>query len=319
MDAEASFMKMIRCDLCTTKFARSVCQVCDANLCKLCIGEHISDGYDKHNIVTFKQRKGAVIHPKCEVHKNNICKNQCTDCNTFLCCRCMTSKQHKGHHCVNLADMFTEKKGEIKKEIEELEMFFLPTAKHTENEIENEIANLDEEYGKLKTETSKQKEYWLKKLNKIFRKMNVEINNRKAQHLNILEKQLDEINHKKRLIEQTVETLKNIDESNEVSETITRYRNKDLGKLPPRMQVSMPFLTKPINRDTISTLFGEISPLPTSRGKRPVSILKSNTSAGEKRDQSGYGKKKIKPPGSLNYIDELDQRDFMGPKSLLFE
>lgn len=65
-------------------------------------------------------------------------------------------------------------------------MFFLPTAKHTENEIENEIANLDEEYGKLKTETSKQKEYWLKKLNKIFRKMNVEINNRKAQHLNIL-------------------------------------------------------------------------------------------------------------------------------------
>lgn len=51
--------------------------------------------------------------------------------------------------------MFIEKKGEIKKEIEELEMFFLLIVKYIENEIENEIVNLDEEYGKFKIEIFK--------------------------------------------------------------------------------------------------------------------------------------------------------------------
>lgn len=309
MDAEDSSQEVRPCELCSTNLAQSFCIVCSLNLCKLCIGEHISDEYDEHNIVPFKQRKGAIIYPKCGLHKNKICKNQCTDCSIFLCCCCMTSKQHKRHQCVNLAEMFIEKKGEIKKKTEELENFILPTAKQTAIEIEHQIANLDEKYAKLKTEISKQRENWLKKLDKIIRKMHVEITKRKAQHLNILQNQLDEINHKKSLIEQTVETLKNIDESNEVSETIAIPRYKYLGKLPPMIQVSMPrFITKPIASDTIINLFGEISPSPltTAIEKKPVSILKSNTSARERLNQSGYRKKKT-PHFFFRYVDELDQ------------
>lgn len=41
-----------RCDLCETAIVQSYCDFCYTNLCKPCIGEHISNEYDKHKIAT---------------------------------------------------------------------------------------------------------------------------------------------------------------------------------------------------------------------------------------------------------------------------
>lgn len=87
-----------RCDLCEAAFVHSYCNFCHVNVCKPCIGEHIWDGYDKHKIVPFKERRSTLIYPKCDIHPQKIRKFQCNDCNNIIVCSsCAVSKQHKGH------------------------------------------------------------------------------------------------------------------------------------------------------------------------------------------------------------------------------
>ena len=105
-----------RCDLCKTAIAQSYCDFCHANLCKPCIGEHISDEYDKHKIVAIHQRKSTLIYPKCEIHQNKTCEYQCKDCGSFICSRCLASKQHnQENEFLELEEFFISKKDILKK------------------------------------------------------------------------------------------------------------------------------------------------------------------------------------------------------------
>lgn len=82
MDPRSRAQDAQRCDLCET-IVQNYCDFCHVNLCKLCIGEHILDGYDKHKIVLFK-RKSTLIYPKCETHPYKNCKFKCKNCENIL-------------------------------------------------------------------------------------------------------------------------------------------------------------------------------------------------------------------------------------------
>ena len=92
MDPRSSAQDVHRCDLCETAIVHSYCDFCHVNLCIPCIGRHISDGYDKHKIVPFQERRSTLIYPKCETHPQKNCEFQCEDCgNSFLCSSCISS------------------------------------------------------------------------------------------------------------------------------------------------------------------------------------------------------------------------------------
>ena len=110
MDSNYSAQDVTRCDLCKTAIAQNYCDFCHVNLCKPCIGEHISDEYDKHKIVPILQRKSTLIHPKCETHQNMTCECKCKDCNVFVCSHCTASSQHSGHKFLHLEELFTTSK-----------------------------------------------------------------------------------------------------------------------------------------------------------------------------------------------------------------
>ena len=55
MDPKYSAQDVARCDLCKTAIAQSYCDFCHVNLCKPCIGEHLTDEYVKHKIVRILQ------------------------------------------------------------------------------------------------------------------------------------------------------------------------------------------------------------------------------------------------------------------------
>nr|XP_022300428.1 uncharacterized protein LOC111108684 [Crassostrea virginica] len=284
MDPDYSAQDVARCDLCKTAIAQSYCDFCHVNLCKPCIGEHISDEYDKHKIVQILQRKSTLIYPKCKTHQKEDCKYQCKDCNIFICSDCSTvSTQHKGHSFLKLEELFTKSKGHIKKDAEELENQISPTYKEIANELEIQIASLDEEYKKITIELSKQREEIHREVDNAIDQMEKEIGDIKVKHHSLLKKHLDEIKQSQSLMQHTLIDLSEVMESNEVSPTIIySSKNKEFSKLPPKLNVSIPkFIPKQIEREALRNLIGKITPISTILEERIFTAKKPNNSVRE--------------------------------------
>ncbi|XP_022301427.2 uncharacterized protein LOC111109551 [Crassostrea virginica] len=286
MDPNYSAQDVARCDLCKTAIAQNYCDFCHVNLCKPCIGEHISDEYDKHKIVPILQRKSTLIFPKCETHQNKNCKYQCQDCDIFVCSDCAISKQHKGHEFLKLEELFTKSKERIGKDKEELDGIS-PTYEEIAIELENQIANLDGEYEKLTTEMSKQREELHREIDNAINQMEEDIGEIKVKHHSILKEHLNEIKQVQSLMQKTLVSLHEIEESNEVSSTI-HYRSKveEFRKLQPKINVSMPkFIPKQVAREEVSNLIGKLIPLSTTLEERVFAAKKPNTSVRKLLDE----------------------------------
>nr|XP_034305817.1 uncharacterized protein LOC117682427 [Crassostrea gigas] len=280
-------MDVPRCDLCETVIVHSYCDFCHVNLCKPCIGEHITDGYDKHKIVPFQDRRSTLIYPKCETHSHKNCKFQCKDCNSiFVCSSCMASEQHKGHNFVDVTEVYKTKKKNIKKDTEKIEKHISPTYEEIARDLEDQLANLDEGYEKLTTTMSKQGEQWHREIDNIINKMQIEISDIKVKHRDILQKHLNEIKQIQSLIKHTFLALRKIEKSTEVSQTI-EYSSKirEFGKLPPKVMITLPtFIPKPIDHEKLYSLFGQITQLSTDKKENLLSLNQPNTSVRELLD-----------------------------------
>eukprot|EP00105_Crassostrea_gigas_P020063 XP_011438747.1 PREDICTED: uncharacterized protein LOC105336219 [Crassostrea gigas] len=267
MDPSSSAQDVHRCDLCETTIVQSYCDLCLVNLCKPCIGEHISDEYDKHKIVPFQKRRSTLIHSKCETHPHRNCEFQCEDCNDmFVCSSCMASNQHKGHNFVEVTEVYKAKKDDIKKDTKELENHISPTYEEIAFDLENQLASIDGGYEKLEITMSKQGEQWHREIDIIVNKMKTEISEIKVKHKELLQKHLNEIKQIQSLIKETLHALGKIEESTEVSPVI-EYSSKirEFSKPPPKVKVTLPtFIPKPIDREKLYTLFGHITPLSTA-------------------------------------------------------
>ncbi|XP_078341984.1 uncharacterized protein LOC111106829 [Crassostrea virginica] len=287
MDPDYSAQDVARCDLCKTAVAQSYCDFCHVNLCKPCIGEHISDEYDKHKIVPILQRKSTLIYPKCIIHQNEDCKYQCKGCNIFVCSDCTVSTQHKGHSFLKLEERYSKSKGHIQKDREELENQISPTYEEIANELEMQIASVDGEYKKLLTEMSKQREEIHREVDNAIDQIEKQIGEIKVKHHSLLQKHLDEIKQLQSLMQQTLHVLNEMEESNEVSTTIHySSKNEEFSKLPPKVNVSMPkFIPKQIEREALRNLIGKITPLFTTLEERIFTAKKPNTSVKELLDE----------------------------------
>eukprot|EP00105_Crassostrea_gigas_P017797 XP_011435714.1 PREDICTED: uncharacterized protein LOC105334086 [Crassostrea gigas] len=264
MDPRLSAQDVVRCDLCKDNVVQNYCDYCHVKLCKLCIGEHISDEYDKHKIVPFQQRKSTLIFPSCKKHSKETCKLQCISCNNSICAKCSILKEHKDHNVVDLEDSYNSKKANITKETEEIENIISPTYEEIRKELESQIASLDGEYEKITTIMSKQGEEWHKEIDGVINKMKNEIHEIKVSHRDILKKHLKQITQIESSIKENLRTLKDLHRESNVVSTIMEYKlkNKELSKLPPQVQVSLPtFCPKPIDRGKVYELIGSIKPL----------------------------------------------------------
>ncbi|XP_052676325.1 uncharacterized protein LOC128157755 [Crassostrea angulata] len=274
-------MDVPRCDLCETVIVHSYCDFCQVNLCKPCIGEHITDGYDKHKIVPFQDRRSTLIYPKCETHSHKNCKFQCKDCNSiFVCSSCMASEQHKGHNFVDVTEVYKTKKEDVKKDTEKIEKLISPSYEEIARDLEDQLANLDEGYEKLTTTMSRQGEQWHREIDIIINKMQTEISEIKVKHKDILQKHLNEIKQIQSLIKHTFLALRKLEKSTEVSQTI-EYSSKirEFSKLPPKVMITLPtFIPKPIDREKLYSLFGHITPLSTATEENVSSLNQPNAS-----------------------------------------
>eukprot|EP00105_Crassostrea_gigas_P043321 XP_019927469.1 PREDICTED: uncharacterized protein LOC105339610 [Crassostrea gigas] len=284
MDPHSCAQDVPRCDLCETTLVHSYCDFCHVNLCKPCVVDHISDGYEKHKIVPFQERRSTLIYPKCETHPHKNCEFQCKDCNNiFVCSSCMASEQHGRHKFVEVTEVFTAKKDEIKKDTQEFENHISPTYEEIAIDLENQLANLDGGYEKLTTTMSKQGEQWHREIDIVINKMKTELSEIKEKHRDILQKHLNEIKQIQSLIKETLQTIRKIEKSTEVSSTI-EYSSKirEFSKLPPKVKVTLPtFIPKPIDREKLYSLFGQITPLSTATEENVLSLNQPKSSVRE--------------------------------------
>ncbi|XP_065937971.1 uncharacterized protein [Magallana gigas] len=286
MDPHSTAQDVHRCDLCETAIVHSYCDFCHVNLCKPCVVDHISDGYQKHAIVPFKERRSTLVYPKCKTHPHKNCELQCEDCNNiFVCSSCTASKQHKGHNFVEVTEVYNAKKEVLKKDIKELENQISPTYEKITLELEQTLANLDVGYEKLTTIMSKQGEQWHREIDIIINKMKTEISDIKKQHREILKTHLNQIKQVQSVIKQSLLAIREIEKSAEVSPTIEySSRISEFSKIPPKVQVSLPtFIPKPVDREKLYSLFGQITPLSTATEENV--LLKPNTTVRELLDE----------------------------------
>nr|XP_022288522.1 uncharacterized protein LOC111100732 [Crassostrea virginica] len=289
MDTDYRAQDVARCDLCKVAIVQSYCDFCHVNLCKPCIGEHISDDYStKHIIVPFQQRKSTLIYPKCEKHPNKTCKFQCKDCFVPFCSHCLASKEHnKDHELSKLEEVFNQKKDQIQKDREEIKLHFLSAYEDIATELENKIASLDVDYNILTMELSKHREELHREIDNVINQRQKEIDENKVKHLFILKKHLEEIKHLQSLMQETLHDLIEKKDSNEVN-PIIQYssKNQELSKLPPEVNVSMPkFIPQQIEKEELCSLIGKLTPLSTTLEERVFTRKKLNTSANELLDE----------------------------------
>ncbi|XP_052676477.1 uncharacterized protein LOC128157861 [Crassostrea angulata] len=284
MDPHSSAQDVPRCDLCETAITHSYCDLCHVNLCKPCVVDHISGGYEKHKIVPFQERRSTLFYPKCETHSHKKCKFQCEDCNNiFVCSSCIASEQHARHKFVEITEVYKTKKEVIKKDTDELENHISPAYDEIALHLENELANLDGGYEKLTITMSKEGEQWHREIDIIINRMKTEIKEIKGKHRDILKKHLDEIKQTQALMKQVLLVLKEIEKSTEVAPTVKySFKIREFSKPPPKVQISLPtFIPKPIDHEKLYRLFGQITPLATATGESVLSLNQPNTSVRE--------------------------------------
>ena len=280
---------MTRCDLCKTAIALTYCDFCHVYLCKPCIGEHISDSFEKKHIIgRIQQRKSTLSYPNCKTHPNKTCEYQCKDCNISICNNCIASNLHnKEHKFEQLEEVFNTKKMHIQRDTEELKTQFLPAYEDIANNLEMQIASLDEEYKKLTTAMSKQREKIHREVDHAINLMEKQIDEIKVKHSSILKRHLDEIKQLQSLMQQKLIILIKMEESYEVSPTINySSENEKFRKLPPKVHVSMPmFVPKQTERKELCHFIGKLTPLSTTLKENVFTAKEPNTSVRELLDE----------------------------------
>ncbi|XP_056007713.1 E3 ubiquitin-protein ligase TRIM36-like [Ostrea edulis] len=263
MHPRRSAQEVLLCDLCETVPLQSHCELCNINLCKACVGEHLSDTSKDHKVVPFLRRKATPNYPKCPDHADKQCEIYCEKCDIPVCSTCALFGKHKGHDVSNILEKLGAKTESLQKDLKELETRIYPRYEEMVSNVETEKAELERNYGKLTTDADEQGEILHREITAIVNQRKSAIAEMKTKHLDALNINTDEITQKMAELKQIMSDLKSILKSNDVSLTSTyKSRNSEFRTLPPKVQVTVPSLSaQKINKDQLNEMFGSLPPL----------------------------------------------------------
>ncbi|XP_062595923.1 pyrin-like [Saccostrea cucullata] len=262
MDPRTSAQDVMRCDLCETAVIQMHCDTCLVNLCKACVGEHISTGESKdHKVVKFHDRQCTPLYPRCTTHAKERCEMYCKQCDIPVCPSCLASKQHLGHELSKVFQVLEEKKDIIVKERNELIDTIYPTYQDIASNVQNRMSQLEKEYGDLSTAIIKHEEDWHREIDKLVKKIKAEVDEMKNTQLQTLQKQLNEINKTMSDITEEINSIETAIDTNDLSKlfsvksNVSRYIN-----LPHKMIPLLPkFIPEKIHWEELSKIFGAFS------------------------------------------------------------
>lgn len=101
MDPENNLQDIIRCTVCETLEASMYCWMCDVNLCKGCIEEHLSDTLKGHKVMLIKHKRFTPTYQMCEKHPQEHYELVCQKCHNLFCKQCIVSNEEERHTIVH--------------------------------------------------------------------------------------------------------------------------------------------------------------------------------------------------------------------------
>lgn len=254
---------LVRCHLCKTSVPNLHCDICHISLCKVCVGEHLSDESKKHKLVSFDERGSRPNYPKCLTHSLKQCELYCEQCDILLCLQCNSSSEHHDHTTVDISQWLARKKEVLNTELQELEKSIYPSYKKIVSYIRSQIADIKNNSLQIIIELSNHTDNWLREIDAIINTMKDDLEKMESKHLLFLKRQEEETKRSISKITETIVNLHNLLASNHINLVYEhKSRNAEFRKLPPQHTVTLPkFLPLTINKENIYHNFGNLSPL----------------------------------------------------------
>ncbi|XP_065936948.1 NF-kappa-B essential modulator [Magallana gigas] len=249
---------VLRCHLCETPAPPMYCDICNLNLCKPCVGEHLSDESTEHKVVPFRKR-GSTLY--CSKHSTKLCHLHCEQCDIPICVQCVSSGEHIGHKQNDILKFLENKNEALLKNLKELENLIYPKYQEIASYISVQKSDLRKNSKKLKTALDKQGETLHREIDNAIKKLKNDVDELESKDLVVLDKQDFEIKRNISEITRIIADVKKLLDSNGASRissykfSISKYR-----RIPPKVTVSLTSLSsQKINKKQIYQLFGSLS------------------------------------------------------------
>ena len=161
MNSVDDLQDVIRCDLCETPVPFYCCDICHTNLCKTCVGGHMSDRSTEHNVIPFEERKSTIT---CAKHSVKKCELHCEHCNIPICSSCISSNEHDLHKKIDITENFKSKRKLLQRDIQEIGEVILPEHKHIMSRIQRRKDDLREYAEDFKRKLKEEEEDKIQKI-----------------------------------------------------------------------------------------------------------------------------------------------------------
>ncbi|XP_062620416.1 E3 ubiquitin-protein ligase TRIM45-like [Saccostrea cucullata] len=179
---------LMRCDLCET-IVQMHSDTCLANLCKPCVGEHISkEDFKDHKVVNFQNRNTTVLYPDCTTHEKEKCAMYCKHCDIPVCHSCLATNNHKSHTLTKTLQVLSEKQDMIKKDQIEFQKRIYSTYKEIASDVQNKISQLEKEYEDFSTTITQHEKNLHEKIEQHVSKLKSEADGMRVSQLQTLKK-----------------------------------------------------------------------------------------------------------------------------------
>lgn len=244
-----------RCNHCEAPVPTFHCDVCDVNMCKVCVSEHLSNDSKEHKVVALQTlERTAKCYTKCT---KNIAKNfnlYCEQCDIFVCVQCVSSKLHMGHKIIYKLRKLESFKNILQKDLKELELSIYPKYQEILSRIKCSKNDINTKPQEWKTPINKH--------NEALQRGNSDLDEIKSKHLAVLNHLEDEIVHIFSEITHTVDELKRMIYSNNASLVFSyKSRNASFQKMYLKLTSSLSLITHKINQEHNDQQVGALSAL----------------------------------------------------------
>ncbi|XP_062588893.1 E3 ubiquitin-protein ligase TRIM36-like [Saccostrea cucullata] len=272
-----------RCQLCPGKTRKStaetVCNTCQVNLCKECVGHHmISDPNLRHDVVTFEFKKSEIIPPLCCIHQEQISDLFCEECDSLLCLKCLASGSHEKHTVLQISKIYSSTKALIKKDLDELEADIAPVYESIVSGIEATSLSIIEKHDERRKTMHDLSKTCHTIIDKVFEKYQRDsIRNERKDTDSIQNLKLD-FQKKQSLIRSAIDKNRSILSSNDLSQLV-RYtsKNEEFRNIPSRFELTVSsFNPRELTEQGLCQIIGEIPD--TKKTLINGEVLKSNQS-----------------------------------------